>query len=70
MPLSFAKAGDVCTVIRVGGAAKVRSHLENLGVTLGAAITVVQNTASGLIVNIRESRVAISTEMASKIFVK
>ena len=70
MPLSFAKPGDVCKVIRVGGNATVRSHLENLGITLGAAITVVQSTPSGIIVNIRDSRVAISKEMASKIFVE
>ena len=61
MPLAFAKSGDVLTVIR---------HLENLGITLGAPITVVQNTPSGIIVNIRDSRVAISMEMANKIFVQ
>lgn len=44
MPLAFAKSGDVLTVIRIGGSPKVRSHLENLGITLGAPITVVQNT--------------------------
>ena len=43
---------------------------ENLGITLGAPITVVQNTPSGIIVNIRDSRVAISMEMANKIFVQ
>ena len=47
MPLAFAKSGDVLTVIRIGGSPKVRSHLENLGITLGAPITVVQNTPSG-----------------------
>lgn len=36
MPLAFAKSGDVLTVIRIGGSPKVRSHLENLGITLGA----------------------------------
>lgn len=55
---------------RIGGSPKVRSHLENLGITLGAPITVVQNTPSGIIVNIRDSRVAISMEMANKIFVQ
>ena len=70
MPLAFAKSGDVLTVLRIGGSPKVRSHLENLGITLGAPITVVQNTPSGIIVNIRDSRVAISMEMANKIFVQ
>lgn len=70
MPLTFAEAGVPLTVTRVGGSSKVRSHLENLGITLGAEISVVSHTASGLILNIRESRVAISMEMAAKISVK
>jgi len=70
MPLTFAEAGKQVRVIRVGGSAKVRSHLENLGITLGAVISVVSHTASGLILNIRESRVAISMEMAAKISVE
>jgi ferrous iron transport protein A len=70
MPLSFAQPGDVLKVIRVGGTAKVRSHLENLGITSDAMIKVIQCTPAGIIINIRDSRVAISTEMASRIYVQ
>ncbi len=70
MPLSFAKPGDQVRVVRIGGNAKIRSHLENLGVTPGAVISVVQGTPAGIIANIRDSRIAISTEMAAKIFVE
>ena len=48
----------------------MRTHLENLGITQGAVISIVQHTPSGLILNIRESRVAISMEMAAKIMVQ
>ncbi|MCD2436314.1 ferrous iron transport protein A [Acidaminococcus sp. NSJ-142] len=70
MPLNFAEAGVPLVIARVGGTSKVRSHLENLGITLGAVISIVQHTSSGLILNIRDSRVAISTEMAGKIIVQ
>ena len=70
MPLNFAEAGVPLVIARVGGTSKVRSHLENLGITLGAMISIVQHTSSGLILNIRDSRVAISTEMAGKIIVQ
>ncbi len=70
MPLSFADAGVPLTVLRVGGDAKVRSHLENLGITQGSVISVVQHTPSGLILNIKESRVAINHAMAAKIMVQ
>lgn len=70
MPLNFAEAGVPLVIARVGGTSKVRSHLENLGITLGAVISIVQHTSIGLILNIRDSRVAISTEMAGKIIVQ
>ena len=70
MPLTFADEGVSLTVLRVGGSPKVRTHLENLGITQGAVISIVQHTPSGLILNIRESRVAISMEMAAKITVQ
>ena len=57
MPLNFAEAGVPLVIARVGGTSKVRSHLENLGITLGAVISIVQHTSSGLILNIRDSRV-------------
>ncbi|MCF0140119.1 MAG: ferrous iron transport protein A [Acidaminococcus fermentans] len=70
MPLSFADEGRTLVVLRVGGSPKVRIHLENLGITQGAEISIVQHTPSGLILNIRESRVAVSMEMAAKITVQ
>ena len=66
MPLSFADEGRTLVVLRVGGSPKGRTHLENQG----AEISIVQHTPSGLILNIRESRVAVSMEMAAKITVQ
>lgn len=69
MPLAFAQTGILVKVNRVGGAPKVRQFLENLGITIGSMVTVISITTSGLIINVRETRVAISKEMANKIMI-
>lgn len=69
MPLLFASVGQEVAVKSVGGSAEVRQHLAELGFTAGAKVAVVQKIDSGLIVNVRESRVAIDRSMASKIMV-
>ena len=47
----------------------MRTHLENLGFVAGANVIVISEIAGNLIVNVKESRVAIDKEMAMKIFV-
>ena len=69
MPLSMAKAGDSCSIKRIGGKTEVRHHLENLGFITGGTVTVVAETGGNLIVNVKDSRVAISREMANKIII-
>ena len=54
---------------KVGGTPEVRKHLEDLGFVPGGTVTVVTTVGGNLIVNIKESRVAISKEMASKIMI-
>ena len=69
MPLTMAAAGETATIRRVGGNAEVRRHLENMGFVEGSNITVVSVVGGNVIVNVKESRVAISREMANKIMV-
>lgn len=69
MPLTFAKAGEPATVARVGGKEETRRFLENLGFVSGAKVTVVSEANGNVIVNIRDSRVAIGKDMANKIMV-
>lgn len=69
MPLTFANIGEKATIKKIGGTGAVRAHLENLGFVVGGDITVVNTMNGNLIVNIKESRIAISKEMASKIMV-
>ncbi|HJC46781.1 MAG TPA: ferrous iron transport protein A [Candidatus Lachnoclostridium pullistercoris] len=69
MPLAFLKPGDSGVVKRVGGTDEVRRFLANLGFVDGSAVTVVSEIHGDLIVNIKDSRVAINREMAGRIMV-
>ncbi|MCR5116076.1 MAG: ferrous iron transport protein A [Lachnospiraceae bacterium] len=69
MPLALADAGEENIVKKVGGNPEVKQHLENLGFVVGAAVTVITSMGGNVIVNIKESRVAISSEMAMKIMI-
>lgn len=67
MPLTMAKEGETVEIQRIGGREDIRHHLENLGFVPGAAVTVVSINNGNVIVNVKESRIAISKEMANKI---
>lgn len=69
MPLSMVKAGEVNTIKKVGGKEETRRFLENLGFVAGGTITVVSEIGGNMIVNVKDSRVAIGKDMANKILV-
>ena len=69
MPLSLANPGEESVIKKVGGSPEVKQHLENLGFVVGGNATVVSSIGGNLIVNVKESRVAISKEMAAKIMI-
>ena len=67
MPLTMAKEGEPNVIRRVGGKEETRKFLENLGFVVGGLVTVVTEAGGNLIVNVKESRVAIGKDMANKI---
>ena len=69
MPLTMADVGKPITIKRVGGKEETRKFLESLGFVTGGTVTVVSQTGGNLIVNIKDSRVAIGKDMANKIMV-
>lgn len=69
MPLTFAKEGEAASIKKVGGKEDTRKFLENLGFVTGANVTVISETAGSLIVNIKDSRVAIGKDMANRIMI-
>ncbi|MDO4553178.1 MAG: FeoA family protein [Bacillota bacterium] len=69
MPLTFANVGEENLIKRVGGTPEMKKHLEHMGFVVGGSVKVVSAMGGNLIVNVKESRVAISKEMAGKIMV-
>lgn len=69
MPLLMATPGEVNTITAVRGKNEIRRHLENMGFIEGASITVITEFDGNLIVNIKDARVALSKNMASKIYI-
>ena len=69
MPLAPANIGEEYMIRRVSGNPEVKKHLEDLGFTAGGSITVVSALGGNIIVKVKESRVAISEEMARKIMI-
>ncbi|MDD3370096.1 MAG: FeoA family protein [Lachnospiraceae bacterium] len=67
MPLTMAVPGEKNCIKRIGGQDETRRFLENLGFVTGGEITVISQMNGNLIVNVKDSRVAISKEMANKI---
>lgn len=69
MPLSMVKEGEENIIKKVGGKEETRRFLENLGFVAGGYVTVVSEIGGNMIVNVKDSRVAIGRDMATKILV-
>lgn len=69
MPLGMTRPGESTTIKRIGGKEEVRRFLESLGFSVGGQITVVSENNGNVIVQVKDSRVAISREIANKIMV-
>ena len=69
MPLTFAVIGEENIIRKIGGKQEVRTHLETLGFNVGGAVTVLNTIGGNVIVKVKESRIAISKEMAQRIIV-
>lgn len=69
MPLTMVNVGEKNTIKRVGGKEDTKKFLENLGFVIGGTVTVVSAIGGNVIVNVKDSRVAIGKYMANKIMV-
>ena len=69
MPLTFANVGEENMIKRIAGNPETKKRLENLGFVAGGNVTIINEIAGNIIVNVKESRIAISKEMAQKIFI-
>lgn len=69
MPLTLAEVGEKSIIRKIGGTQEVKAHLENLGFVVGGTVTVINTIGGNVIVNVKDSRIAVSSEMAQKIMV-
>lgn len=67
MPLSMVEEGEPKTIVKVGGKEEVRKFLESLGFVDGTVVTVVSSLGGNMILKVKDSRVALGRDMASKI---
>ena len=69
IPLAFADAGQPQIIKKIGGSPEVKQHLKDLGFNVGGEVSVVSALGNNLIVKVKESRVAVSEELARKIMI-
>ena len=69
MPLSMAKPGETVTIRKITGKDEVRQHLAELGFVVDSVVTVVTELAGNLIIQVKDSRVALDKSMANRIMI-
>ena len=69
LPLTMASQGEPMTIKKIGGKQETKKFLETLGFVVGGTVTVVSEINGNMIVNVKDSRVAIGQDMANKIMV-
>lgn len=69
MPLSMASMGEQFLIKKINGKEEIRRFLANLGFIAGAEVSLISEISGNVIVQIKDSRVAISKEMAQKIII-
>ena len=69
MPITFADKGKEYVIARLSGNAQMRQHLADLGFVVGGKVKVISETDGNLIVNVKESRIAIGKDLANRIII-
>ena len=69
MPLTVADTGEELIIRRIGGSPEVKRHLEDIGFVVGSPVMILSKIGGNVIVNVKESRIALDGRMAQKIFV-
>lgn len=69
MPLTMAKPGETVTIRKITGKDEVRQHLAELGFVVDSAVTIVSELAGSLILQVKDSRVALDRTMANRILI-
>ncbi len=69
IPIVYADKEEDQIIKKISGSDEVKRHLENLGFTVGASVSVINSLGGNIIVKVKESRIAINEDLARRIFV-
>lgn len=69
MPLSMAKPGETFSIVKVTGKDEIRQHLAELGFVVNGVVTVVSELGGSLILQVKDSRIALDKDMANRILI-
>lgn len=69
IPLMMAETGEENVIKKIGGLPEMKKHLSDLGFVVGGTVSIVSSMAGNVIVNVKDTRVALAKEMAQKIYV-
>ncbi len=69
MPLSMAKPGETFSIVKITGKDEIRQHLAELGFVVNGAVTVVSELGGSLILQVKDSRIALDRDMANRILI-
>ncbi|MBO7583138.1 MAG: ferrous iron transport protein A [Treponema sp.] len=69
MPLIYAQKDEPQIIRKIGGSPEVKKHLEDLGFNVGGQVSIVSSLGQNLIIKVKESRIAVSDELAKKIMI-
>ncbi len=69
MPLTMARSGETVTIRKITGKDEVRQHLAELGFVVDGTVTVVSEIAGNLILQVKDSRIALDKSMANRVMI-
>lgn len=69
IPLTYADPGEANVIMKINGQTEIKKHLEDMGFVTGALITVVSAVNGNLIVNVKDTKVALDKELAKRIMI-
>ena len=69
MPLTMAKPGETVVIRKITGKDEVRQHLAELGFVVDSPVTVVSEISGNLILQVKDSRIALDITMANRVMI-
>jgi len=69
MPLTMADDGKLVRIQKITGTDEIKQHMATLGFVVGEEVSVVNKNGGNLIVNVKDSRIALDKSLANRILI-